>query len=336
MTHVFISYSKENRDFAYQVKEVVEKAGFDTWIDRQRLKPGKKWRSEIDRGIHDSFALIVIMTKAAKESEYVTYEWSYALGSEIGNGEGVIPILLDSIELHPRLDELQHLDFRGHVTHWDALIERLNEIKESYLKTKKVSSPKKDIEPHIDELIADLRHDAIGIRVQCINTLGALQEVRSVPDLLRTLFDVESTVRQASALSLGQIGSKLAVAGLIRTLKDDYYFVRAAAAEALGEIGDTSALAVLKKSLHDANTLVRASAVEALGKLRSDDALEELANLLNDRDHIYDTNQRVCDVVISTLKMIGTEKALTILQNYNEVYVPDELDIYTSSDDIPF
>lgn len=52
-------------------------------------------------------ALVVLLfTKAAARSRYVTYEWSFALGV----GIRVIPVLLEAgAELHPRLEGIQRV-----------------------------------------------------------------------------------------------------------------------------------------------------------------------------------------------------------------------------------
>jgi len=105
MQHVFISYKNEELDFAENVISRLEKAGFATWAD-SNIGAGEEWRTAIDLAIKDAFALVVIMTPAAKASEYITYEWAYAWGS----GIKVIPILLRPTSLHPRLEALQHLD----------------------------------------------------------------------------------------------------------------------------------------------------------------------------------------------------------------------------------
>lgn len=76
----------------------------------------------IDLAIKDAFALIVIMTPEAKASEYVTYEWAFAWGV----GVKVIPIMLKTTPLHPRLEALQYLDFTNLKTRpWERLIEEV-------------------------------------------------------------------------------------------------------------------------------------------------------------------------------------------------------------------
>jgi hypothetical protein len=120
MKHIFISYKKpEDGDFADSVVNKIEKACFSPWIDNDRLEAGEDWRRDIDQAIKESSALIVIMSPEARASEYVTYEWAFALGA----GINVIPIMLRKTELHPRLEALQYLDFTSYNHRpWDDLI----------------------------------------------------------------------------------------------------------------------------------------------------------------------------------------------------------------------
>ena len=123
--HVFISYQHEDSEFGENLINRVEKAGFTTWIDNDRLHAGDDWRAKIDEAIKSSFALIVIMSPAAKASEYVTYEWAFAWGA----GIPVIPILYEATPLHPRLEALQHLNFTNRTTRpWTDLFKAIEKF----------------------------------------------------------------------------------------------------------------------------------------------------------------------------------------------------------------
>ena len=50
MSHVFISYSRKDADFADMLREQVKDAGFDVWMD-SILPAGFDWRQEIDQAI---------------------------------------------------------------------------------------------------------------------------------------------------------------------------------------------------------------------------------------------------------------------------------------------
>lgn len=123
---VFISHDHDDADFAELLKLKLEKSSLNSWIDTERLKIGQDWREEIDQGIENSLAIIVIMTPEARKSEYVTYEWSFAWGK----GKKVFPLMLKQTQLHPRLESLQYLDFTNRTTRpWDKLIASIDQLK---------------------------------------------------------------------------------------------------------------------------------------------------------------------------------------------------------------
>ncbi len=130
MTHIFISYRSEDGDFADLVKNKIKDAGFDIRMDNDRINAGQDWRQRIDEGIKDALAVVLVMTPEAQASEYVTYEWAFALGCSIQ----VIPIMFKATELHPRLEALQYLDFTNRsARRWDALIKLLRDLSEPTL-----------------------------------------------------------------------------------------------------------------------------------------------------------------------------------------------------------
>lgn len=125
---IFISHDHDDADFAELLKLRLEKAGIESWIDTERLKIGQDWRTEIDIGIENCAAIVVIMTPEARKSEYVTYEWAYAWGKD----KKIFPLMLKKTQLHPRLESLQYLNFTSNPTRpWDELISSLkNAIEE--------------------------------------------------------------------------------------------------------------------------------------------------------------------------------------------------------------
>ncbi|MBK8022047.1 MAG: toll/interleukin-1 receptor domain-containing protein [Chloroflexi bacterium] len=77
--HVFISYSHEDLDFAQNVKHELERRRIPVWIDE--LTPaGDDWRQDIEEALRRAYSLVLIITPDAMESQYVTYEWAFALG----------------------------------------------------------------------------------------------------------------------------------------------------------------------------------------------------------------------------------------------------------------
>jgi CheY-like chemotaxis protein len=124
MPQVFISYSTKNAVFADLAVLKLDALGISVWLDAGDLRGGEEWRSSIDRGIAQSDAMIVILTPASCASSYVTYEWGFALGMK----KKVIPILHEDCQVHPRLEAIQHLDFRDHRNaQWDVLAREIKD-----------------------------------------------------------------------------------------------------------------------------------------------------------------------------------------------------------------
>jgi hypothetical protein len=115
MAHVFISYAREDRDFAELLMRELSNVEVTSWIDSEQLRVGKDWQKQIDDAIKQSFALIVIMTPTAKESEYVTYEWSFAYGA----GIEVIPLLRSPTQTHSRLENVQYFGSLPTICWWE-------------------------------------------------------------------------------------------------------------------------------------------------------------------------------------------------------------------------
>ena len=122
---VFISYDRNDGDFAQLMALQLEKSGIKSWVDTNELDVGTSWREEIDKGIQKSAAIIVIMSPEARKSEYVTYEWAYAWG----RGMKVIPIMIKQTTLHARLQSLQYMDFTDRSKRpWDKLIQSIMKL----------------------------------------------------------------------------------------------------------------------------------------------------------------------------------------------------------------
>jgi TIR domain-containing protein len=128
LSQVFVSYKREEIEFAQRLTTKLTSEGFNVWMD-DRIPAGTEWREEVDGEIRKSIALILIMTAAAKASEYVTYEWAFAYGA----GVRVIPLIfIEPEKLHPRLSTLQYRDFRN-TEPWSELVNDLRDAESSQL-----------------------------------------------------------------------------------------------------------------------------------------------------------------------------------------------------------
>jgi nicotinamidase/pyrazinamidase len=128
MLQVFISYYHEHKSFADRVADKLKLRGYNPWIAEDSLLLSMGWKRTIDEAIQGSIAVIVIMNERAKASEYVTYEWAYAMGRD----KPVICILTENVKLHPKLNDLQVGTFVAAVNeqyNWDLLLRSLDWLK---------------------------------------------------------------------------------------------------------------------------------------------------------------------------------------------------------------
>lgn len=95
---VFISYSRTDEAFARQLIADLGVAGHTCWIDTAAIKGGEEWLASIAEGIMNSYALVVVVTIRALESQWVRDEILWARQ----NGKPIIPLLLESVANDPR------------------------------------------------------------------------------------------------------------------------------------------------------------------------------------------------------------------------------------------
>jgi len=99
-----------------------------------------------------------------------------------------------------------------------------------------------EVAKSVDRLIEMFETSTKRTRIGIIDTLGCIDDQKTVSPLLDALLDDDAGVRAAAAYSLGTKAEKSAVDSLIDLLKDESPNVRFFAAEALGIIKDKKAL----------------------------------------------------------------------------------------------
>lgn len=136
-TTVFISYSTKDSVFADLVKMKLNAVSIDVWLDQDKLNAGQEWRNEIDLGIIEADAFILILTPDSCKSAYVTYEWAFAIGRK----KKIIPLLYKSSDIHPRIDVLHHLDFTNQRKGpWEQLFTQIEKSKKENIIEEKPSN----------------------------------------------------------------------------------------------------------------------------------------------------------------------------------------------------
>jgi hypothetical protein len=78
MSHVFISYSSKNRNYANKLADKLRQYGIEVWIDQSKIQGGDEWWEKIEKAITDCVAFLVIMSPDSKTSKWVKREMHLA------------------------------------------------------------------------------------------------------------------------------------------------------------------------------------------------------------------------------------------------------------------
>ncbi len=125
MSHIFISYSKQDIEFVRYLRTLLAAQGYTVWMDEVRLTPGTDWWDAIETNVVNCAAFLVVMSPNSRESRWVRRE---LLLAETHN-KPVIPVLLAG-DLWPMLADVQFEDMRAglRATLSSSLLARLRDF----------------------------------------------------------------------------------------------------------------------------------------------------------------------------------------------------------------
>ena len=89
---VFISYDSEDAHFAHCLADDLRRLGVQVWIAPDSIRPGESWVAAIERGLSESSHMLVVLTPAAVESQWVRKETDVAIALERKGRMQVIPL----------------------------------------------------------------------------------------------------------------------------------------------------------------------------------------------------------------------------------------------------
>lgn len=119
---LFISYSSKDDLLATRLHADFQAKGVRCWFAPHDLKPGNYVRKEIDKAIHMQDKLLLILSKDAVSSGWVSYEVELALSREICQQREILfPIRLDNGVLQSTSDWATTLQATRHIgdfTNW--------------------------------------------------------------------------------------------------------------------------------------------------------------------------------------------------------------------------
>lgn len=113
MRKIFVSYSQKDSNFAAWLVDNLEKAGFEVWIDKEKMRVGQLWRRNIIDGISEADAVIIVISKNSKISRYVRKELDIA----DQYNKHILPIRLDAVDIPEdmqlQIAGIQYIDFKA-------------------------------------------------------------------------------------------------------------------------------------------------------------------------------------------------------------------------------
>ena len=110
--YVFISYSRNDRDFVEQLVGELRNSTIRTWTDLENIAPGQNWAREIEKGLLEADALIYVSSRSSVRSAWMNAE----LDAFLHKAKRVIPLVIDdegADNLPAPLRTFQWVDFRG-------------------------------------------------------------------------------------------------------------------------------------------------------------------------------------------------------------------------------
>lgn len=111
---VFISYSHADKVFVDRLALQLVKARAHVWLDRWEINVGDSLIRRVEEAVTGASALVVVLSKASMESEWVRKELSAGLVRELEEKRVVVmPALLEDCEIPLFLREKKYADFRS-------------------------------------------------------------------------------------------------------------------------------------------------------------------------------------------------------------------------------
>jgi hypothetical protein len=108
---VFVSYSHVDASLVSPIVRLLRVNRSLVFQDVDDIRPGKKWREELARGLAESELVVLFWCDHSRQSGEVAKEWGTAIQQE----KDVLPLLLDATPLPDQLREYQWINFRDTV-----------------------------------------------------------------------------------------------------------------------------------------------------------------------------------------------------------------------------
>ncbi|MGH8549988.1 MAG: toll/interleukin-1 receptor domain-containing protein [Methylococcales bacterium] len=103
---VFVSYHHSNKDIAERIAMELKKISDHVWFDEFEIKAGDSIRNRIDEGLKDSDYFLIVLSDAARKSQWTEVELSKALKL----GKPILPVKIDDTNIPESIRDIAFAD----------------------------------------------------------------------------------------------------------------------------------------------------------------------------------------------------------------------------------
>lgn len=123
---VFISHATKDAEFAHRLADDLQRRGVQVWIAPDSIQPGESWVSAIERGLQESSHMVVVLTPAALDSQWVKKETEIAITLERKRNIQIIPLDIEQCAVPLLLSSYQMISFSDYNAGFKQLTKTLN------------------------------------------------------------------------------------------------------------------------------------------------------------------------------------------------------------------
>jgi TIR domain/zinc-ribbon domain len=113
MGHIFISYSRRDKEFVDRMSQALELYGFPTWKDVKAITGGDVWKAAISKAVRECDAFLIVLSPQSTDSENVSKELAVATK----HARRILPVMYQACRIPDKMEydlaELQWADFAG-------------------------------------------------------------------------------------------------------------------------------------------------------------------------------------------------------------------------------
>lgn len=126
--HVFISYAEVDQEFAYQLIERLDRAGYKTCHHNKDFTPGWPITDNIKHCVMGSMKTIVILSEGSINSPWCSYETEITLYMSMEMRKRIlIPLAIENCKIPDHLSNLTRIEYyNDKVDWWTKLLDALN------------------------------------------------------------------------------------------------------------------------------------------------------------------------------------------------------------------